>query len=250
MNINAIAGYEVHLEIFEGPLDLLLFLIKKNDLDIYDIPISEITQEYLSYLDIIKDLNLETAGDFLVMASTLMQIKARTLLPSQEVLEEQGPDPREELVNKLLEYQKYKEAAKFLEHRADEFKDVFYRGAPRFAEEEKTLKVDVFEMMAVLREILAQTEDGRLVVKGEEFPIEEQMSRISALLERKPYVLLRDLFDGITKRRGIISTFLAMLELIKLQRVFARQDEPFGEILIYKKEKPLPMIMPSNEVNN
>src|SRR5271154_2575839 len=108
-------GYEVHLEIFEGPLDLLLFLIKKNDLDIYDIPLHEITQEYLSYLDIIKDLNLETAGDFLVMASTLMQIKARTLLPSQEALEEQGPDPRAELISKLLEYQKYKEAAKFLE---------------------------------------------------------------------------------------------------------------------------------------
>ena len=248
MNLQTTAGYEVHLEIFEGPLDLLLFLIKKNDLDIYDIPISEITQEYLSYLDIIKDLNLETAGDFLVMASTLMQIKAKTLLPSQELAEQEGPDPRAELVSKLLEYQKYKEAAKFLEGRADQFKDVFYRGSPRFAEEEKTLKVDVFEMMAVLREILAQHEDGRLVVKGEEYPIEDQMTRISNLLERKPYVLLRDLFDGVGKRRGIISCFLALLELIKLQRVFARQDEPFGEILIYKKERPLPVIMPS-EVN-
>src|SRR5438876_4948270 len=101
--MNTTPGYEVHLEIFEGPLDLLLFLIKKNDLDIYDIPISEITREYLSYLDVIRDLNLETAGDFLVMASTLMQIKARTLLPSQEgAAEELGLDPRAELVNKLL----------------------------------------------------------------------------------------------------------------------------------------------------
>lgn len=239
-------GYEVHLEIFEGPLDLLLFLIKKNDLDIYDIPISEITKEYLAYLDIIKDLNLETAGDFLIMASTLMQIKARTLLPSQETAgEEQGPDPREELVNRLLEYQKYKEAARFLDTRADEFKDLFYRGAPHFSEEEKSLHIDIFEMMAVMREMLEKAEDGHLVVKGEEFPVEDQMRRIMLLLERKPYVLLRDIFQDQSKRRAIISCFLAMLELIKLQRVFARQEAPYGDILIYKKEKPLPVIMPS-----
>lgn len=241
-------SYEVHLEMFEGPLDLLLFLIRKNDLDIYDIPISGITREYLAYLDIIKDLNLETAGDFLIMASTLMQIKARTLLPSQETGEEQGPDPREELVSKLLEYQKYKEAAKFLDRQADRFKDVFYRGSPHFAEEEKSLRVDVFEMMAVLREILDDAEGGRLVVKGEEFPVEEQMRRILALLERKPFVLLRDLFDGQGRRRAVISCFLAILELVKLQRAFVRQDEPFGEILIYAKEKEPPSIMP-NGVN-
>ena len=125
--------YEVHLEMFEGPLDLLLFLIKKNDLDIYDIPISQITQEYLSYLSLMKDLNLDVAGEFLVLASTLMQVKARTLLPSQDA-EEEGPDPRAELVAKLVEYQKFKEAAKFLDRRAAEFSDVFYRGAPHFAE--------------------------------------------------------------------------------------------------------------------
>src|SRR3989442_21399 len=100
--------YEVHLEVFEGPLDLLLFLIRKNDLDIYNIPISEITKEYLAYIELMKDLNLEAAGDFLVMASTLMQIKAQMLLPSHAE-EEEGPDPRLELVNKLLEYQKFKE---------------------------------------------------------------------------------------------------------------------------------------------
>src|SRR5579862_9681973 len=103
-------GMDVRLDTFEGPLDLLLHLIRKNDMDIYDIPIAEITQEYLSYLDLIKELNLETAGEFLVMASTLMQIKAQTLLPSPDTDSEQGPDPREELTNKLLEYQRYKEA--------------------------------------------------------------------------------------------------------------------------------------------
>src|SRR5579885_81291 len=104
---------DVQLEIFEGPLDLLLFLIKKDDLDINNIPIAHITKQYLGYLDMMKELNLEMAGEFLVLASTLMAIKAKTLLPSQEVEGEEGPDPRAELVAKLVEYQKFKQAAKF-----------------------------------------------------------------------------------------------------------------------------------------
>src|SRR5690348_7990055 len=118
------SSVDVRLDNFEGPLDLLLFLIKKSDLDIYDIPIANITQEYLSYLDLIKELNLETAGEFLVMASTLMQIKAQMLLPSPEGDEAEGPDPREELVNKLLEYQRYKEAASMLSIYNEKAKDI------------------------------------------------------------------------------------------------------------------------------
>src|SRR3982751_4578970 len=128
---------DVRLENFEGPLDLLLFLIRKNDLDIYDIPISQITQEYLSYLDLIKELDLEMAGEFLVMASTLMQIKAQMLLPSPEGEEAEGPDPRQELVNKLLEYQRYKEAAGLLTVYNEKAKDVYYRQVPPpFSEDE------------------------------------------------------------------------------------------------------------------
>ncbi len=107
-------SYQVKINIFEGPLDLLLHLIQKNDLDIYDIPISDITAEYLNYVDILKDLNLNVAGEFLVMAATLMQIKARMLLPAEATAEGEGPDPRSELVQKLLEYQKFKEAAQIL----------------------------------------------------------------------------------------------------------------------------------------
>src|SRR5437762_9764165 len=118
---------DVSLEIFEGPLDLLLHLIKKNDLEISDIPIAQITHEYLAYLDLMKDLDLETAGEFLVMASTLMQIKAQMLLPSPEVEPEEGPDPRTELINKLLEYQQYKEAANILGGYNEKAKDTFYR---------------------------------------------------------------------------------------------------------------------------
>src|SRR3954470_4780057 len=146
---------DVRLENFEGPLDLLLYLIRKNDLEISDIPIAEITQEYLSYLDLIKELNLETAGDFLVMASTLMQIKAQMLLPSPEGEEAEGPDPREELINKLLEYQRYKEAASVLTVFNEKAKDVYYRQAPPpFSQDEFVLKASVFDLLGAFQKLL------------------------------------------------------------------------------------------------
>ena len=169
-----------------------------------------------------------------------MQIKARMLLPSQESLEDEGPDPRAELVAKLLEYQKFKEAAKFLEGRAAEYADVFYRGAPTFAEEDKTLNIRIFDLLATLREILERAEDHGVQVSGEEFPIEEKMQKIFFLLEGKAYVTFRDIFRDERKRLAILTCFMALLELIKLQKVFARQDAHFGEILIYKREPPPP----------
>ena len=231
--------YEVHLEMFEGPLDLLLFLIKKNDLDIYDIPISQITQEYLNCLDLMKELSLDVAGEFLVTASTLMQIKARTLLPSHAQDEaDSGPDPRAELIAKLLEYQRFKEAAKFLDQKGEEFKGVFFRGCPRFGEDEKSLSIPIFDLLSTLREILDRAEEGGMTLAGEEFPIEDKMRKILALLEANPFVTFRDLFRSEHKRRGILTCFLALLELIKLQRVFARQDGLFAEIRLYKREPP------------
>ncbi|MDE2292654.1 MAG: segregation/condensation protein A, partial [Elusimicrobia bacterium] len=232
--------YEVHLEMFEGPLDLLLYLIRKNDLDIQNIPLAQITREYLSYLDLMKELNLDVAGDFLVMAASLMQIKARSLLPSQEGEEggPEGPDPRSELVSKLQEYQKFKEAAGFLQRRADAWSDVFYRGAPAFQEREKSLNIRIFDLLSTLREVLDRAEAEGRVVTGEEHPIEQKMEKILALLGERPYVTLREIFSGERRRRAIISCFLALLELVKLQRIFARQEGPFAEILIYKKEAP------------
>jgi segregation and condensation protein A len=231
---------DVHLEMFEGPLDLLLFLIKKDDLDIYNIPISKITAEYLQYLELMKELNLDVAGEFLVLAATLMSIKAKTLLPSQEVEENEGPDPRAELVAKLVEYQKFKQAAAFLEKRADEFKDVFYRGVPTFDESEKSLSISTFDLMSALREVLDRAEDAdKKEVLGEEFPIEEKIEKILALLQtRKGMVTWDEIFSGERKRRGIISCFLALLELTKLQKIFIRQDENFAKITIFKKEAP------------
>lgn len=240
--------YEVHLEVFEGPLDLLLFLIKKDDLDIYNIPISHITQEYLAYLDMMKDLNLDMAGEFLVLAATLMGIKARTLLPSQAEEEAEGPDPRDELVAKLVEYQKFKQAAKFLEAQAERFRDVYYRGAPRFEESEKTLDLGLFDLLGALREILDRAEDKSKEVLGEEFPIEEKIEKILFLLGSRPSVAWEEIFAGERKRRGIISCFLALLELVKLQKIFIRQDGNFGRIAVYKKV--LENDSPVQEVND
>jgi len=244
----ATKDYEVHLEMFEGPLDLLLFLIKKDDLDIQDIPIAQITKEYLSYLELMKELNLEVVGDFLVMASTLMQIKARSLLPSNDEMNEEGeigPDPRNELVQKLMEYQRFKGAANFLSDRAEEYSNVFYRGAPRFQEKDKSLNIRIFDLLGALRDVIDRAEDDGRIVQGEEYPLEEKIEKILRLVEDNARVTVRSIFEGEKRRRAIVTCFMALLELIKLQRIFARQEHPYAEIYIYKKEEveePAPAI--------
>lgn len=229
--------YQVTLDLFEGPLDLLLFLVKKDDLDIHNIPIAHITREYLAYLDLMKELNLEVAGEFLVMAATLMAYKSRALLPSQEAREgEEGPDPAAELAQKLLEYRKFKEASKFLMGKADEMSNVYFRGAPHFEESEKSPNVSMPELLEHLRAILAEAEDDSREVAGEEYPIEEKMEKVLLLLEGKPMIEWAELYADERKRRGIIACFLALLELAKLQKIFIRQDANFGTIRIFKKE--------------
>ncbi len=231
-------AYEVSIELFEGPLDLLLFLVKKDDLDIHNIPIAHITKEYLAYIELMKDLDLDIAGEFLVMAATLMAVKSRSLLPSVQSAFDgnEGPDPAAELARKLLEYQKFKEASKFLTGRAEEMAGVFYRGAPHFEEAEKSPNVSLFDLMAHLQVILAGAVDDSLAVEGEEFPIEEKIEKILFLLAERPMISWEDLFADERKRRGIIACFLAMLELTKLQRIFIRQEGNFGKISIFKKE--------------
>jgi len=230
-------NYQVTLDLFEGPLDLLLFLVKKDDLDIHNIPIAHITKEYLSYLDLMKEFNLDIAGEFLVMAATLMAYKSRALLPSQEVLnEDEGPDPTATLAQKLLEYQKFKEATKYLAQKSEEMDGVFFRGAPHFEEAEKSPNLTLFELMDHIRVILEGAEDDSRDVAGEEFPIEEKIEKILFLLSDKPMIDWEELFADERKRRGIIACFLAMLELTKLQKIFIRQDANFGKIRIFKKE--------------
>lgn len=230
---------DIHLDIFEGPIDLLIHLIRKNNLDIYDIPISQITSEYLEYLDIMKSLNLEIAGEFLVMASTLMQIKAKVLLPSQVDSEtgEKGPDPRGKLVNMIEEYQRYKGASKSLEERFSSYKDVFYRGSPVFTNEEKFLDLEIFAFVEAVKRAFARLPDA-VAVEGESFPLEPRIDKILDLLSKKEWVLLDEVFSTETARQGVITCFIALLELVKQRRIMARQDDACGEVRIYLRPEP------------
>ena len=226
-------SYQVKINIFEGPLDLLLHLIQKNDLDIYDIPISDITAEYLSYLDILKELNLNVAGEFLVMAATLMQIKARTLLPvDPATAEAEGPDPRAELVQKLLEYQKFKEAARFLAHGFEAQRDIYFRGAPMFGKEDQVLDLSMAKLLEAFREVLETAEVGVREILVEEIPVEVRIREILDVLETRPFVAFSELFPANSTRKTLVVTFLALLELIRLKQVRVTQPENFSEIHI------------------
>lgn len=230
------APINVHINVFEGPMDLLLHLIKKDNLDVTDVNVSEITKQYLEYLNVMKELNLEIAGEFLVMASTLMQIKAKSLLPSQvPTSENEGPDPAKELIAKLLEYQKYKEAGKFLEEKLEENKDNFYKSAPIFDNGEKVLNLQLFDLLSAVKRAFDRLDERKRVelLKVEEFPIEVKMEKVMDMLSRRQWVLLDDIFVGETKKRGIITCFMAVLELIKIKKLLARQDEQDGQIRIY-----------------
>lgn len=230
------APINVHINVFEGPMDLLLHLIKKDNLDVTDVNVSEITKQYLDYLNVMKELNLEIAGEFLVMASTLMQIKAKSLLPSQvPTSENEGPDPAKELIAKLVEYQKYKEAGKFLEEKLEENKDNFYKSAPIFDNGEKVLNLQLFDLLSAVKRAFDRLDERKRIelLKIEEFPIENKMEKVVGLLKNRPWVLLDDIFVGETKKRGIITCFMAVLELIKIKKLLARQDTQEGQIRIY-----------------
>jgi len=228
--------YEVKLEIFEGPLDLLLYLIKKQDMDIRDIQISSITQEYLDVIHMMKELNLEVAGEFLVIASTLLQIKARSLLPQDSAAQEadEGPDPQAELTARLLEYQKFKEAAQFLTGKEFEARDTFYRNKiPTFSEEDLRLDASLFELMDAFKEVLKLAGEEVKDLLYIEIPLEQKIREIIDQIQIKGTLSFSDLFKPGKSRRDFILTFLALLELIRLKQVITQQSEHLGEIMIY-----------------
>jgi segregation and condensation protein A len=230
--------YTVRLEMFEGPLDLLLHLIHKNELDITNIPIALITEQYLEYLKLMKVLNLDMAGEYLLMASTLLYIKSKMLLPaSSEEGEEEGEDPRAELVRRLLEYQKYKAAAAELEKRPMLDRDVFLRSTSMEVEdagEEERVEVNLFELIEAFRKILerVKTEEFHEVIL-DRLSVEEKAQEIFYLLQReKRSMAFHLLFPEQASRRVIIITFLAILELVKMKLVRIFQLAPFETIRI------------------
>ncbi len=235
-------SYQIKLEIFEGPMDLLLHLIKKHELDIYSIPIALITQQYLDYIELMKSLDMEIAGDFLVLASTLTHIKSRMMLPPLDdpAGEDDGVDPRAELIRRLLEYKSFKEAAVSLEDREETWSQVYTRNveaAPELpAENDEALLFDfhLFDLLAALKDVMARVPDAAFEVTAEAVSITEKISHILARLETASSLLFTDLFEGSTSKAQVIGTFLALLELIKTRVVKAFQIEQFGAIRIMK----------------
>jgi segregation and condensation protein A len=227
----------VELDIFEGPLDLLLHLIKKSEVSITDIPIAAITEQYLATLELMETLSLDVAGEFLVMAATLIHIKSRMLLPPDEsdVEEDEEGDPRGELVRRLLEYQRFKEAAGELERRDILKRDVFVR-SPEAPEETETVgfeSVSLFDLISALRTVLDRLpKDSAHQIVLETFSVREKMSQLLEDLHRRGKIVFQDLFQGAASRLEVVVTFLAMLELVKIRAVKIWQEEPAGPIVI------------------
>ena len=227
----------VQLEIFEGPLDLLLHLIKKNEVSITDIPIASITEQYLATLELMETLSLDVAGEFLVMAATLIHIKSRMLLPAgaDEAEEDESDDPRDELVRRLLDYQRFKEAADQLEQREMLSRDVFVRSAtpveeaavPTFRE------LSVFELLNALRRVIDRLpKDVFHQVELDKVTVREKMTLLLDKLRAHGRVLFEELFNEAKTRMDVVVTFLAMLELVKVRAVRIFQEELTGPIII------------------
>jgi len=241
MNEEQTTDYAIKLDIFEGPLDLLLYLIKKNEIDIYNIPVALITEQYLQYLKMIKSLNLDLAGEYLVMAATLIHIKSRMLLPEPEEPEEEEEDPRAELVRQLLEYQAFKEAAANLSQRPILERDVFTRAAflPEEIEklppgEEELIEVSIFELIEAFHRLVSRIDRKELLeIDLEKMSVTDIINDILERLSNEKNLTFEELLGEGKERWRIIYTFLALLELIKLKMVKAYQTSAFGVIRIF-----------------
>lgn len=233
--------YRVNLPVFEGPLDLLIHLIKVNEVDIYDIPIALVTQQYLEYLDLMREFNIDVASEYLLMAATLAYIKSRMLLPSPpKGEEEEENDPRKELVQRLLEYQRYKKAAEELSQKDLLGRDLFTRAGPDDdqAGDDEAEEASLFDLMEALRGIIERigTHEKLLDFTKEKISMREKMVEILERLQSADYILFQDLFAAATSRYEVIVTFVAMLELIRDHKIIILQFRAFGTIRIYPRE--------------
>jgi segregation and condensation protein A len=231
------ATVTVKLARFEGPLDLLLHLIKRDEINVHDIPISHITQQYLAYIELMRSLDLEVAGEFLVMAATLMRIKAKMLLPLPAVGEEEDEgDPREELVQRLLEYRQFKEAAGALKLREEDRRLLFERGMLPAEEDAGPLPLapaSLFDLLDALNRVMSRVPDQVAYdVQADVYDVEDQMSLIASTVAERGSVSFTELLLRCRARGEMIVSFMALLELIKLGVVGVIQAENFSDILI------------------
>jgi segregation and condensation protein A len=238
-------AYPVRLDKFEGPLDLLLHLIKQHQVDIYDIPIAAITEQYLGYIDMMQELDLDVAGEFLVMAATLIHIKSRMLLPRIDPTQEDpDEDPREALVRRLLEHQKFKAAAELLHERETLRSAQWTRPDGPIAEiageaPEPEIEVDLFSLIAAFRSVVERAKERpKVYLPSEQIPIEDRIEQLMAKLSETEACGFEDLFADVQSRPGIVVTFLAMLEMIRLKLIRVFQSGALGPIRVYKRARP------------
>lgn len=231
-------SYKVKTEIFEGPMDLLVYLIKKNEVSIYDIPIALITKQFLEYIEWMKMLNIDFAGDFLYMAAILMNIKSRTLLPSHSTDGEEEEDPRAEMTRALEEYLKIKSAAEDLNARDILNEDTFLRTTDKkeFQQEagDDMIEVGLFELIDAFQKVLDKLpSSSKIMLAGEEISIKDKISEIVDKLEQKRSLTFAELIGDAVSRSEVIATFLALLEMVKLQLVAIRQHQESGIIRLF-----------------
>jgi segregation and condensation protein A len=239
--------YKVKFEVFEGPLDLLLYLIKKQEVDIYQVNLTQLATQFIEYIEVMRQLDLEIAGEFLVMASTLMYIKSRELLPVDQQVqaeeEEDGEDPRWELIRQLVEYKKFKDAAAQLQVLEERQESIYRREAPKpvFEAEPQKPDVSIFDLINAVNNILkrvAQREGESREIFEDKWSVSEKIEMLVKLIAERSRVKFSELFEGATSRTEVVVTFLAMLELIRLKQIVCVQPDHFAEIEIIKAESP------------
>jgi segregation and condensation protein A len=232
--------FRVELEIFRGPLDLLLYLVRKHEVEIVELPIAPIADQFLEYLAVLEQIDVNAAGDFLEMASTLVEIKSRMVLPRGGEVEDELSDPRQELVRRLLEYKKFKDAASMLEERGRAWQERFPRLADDLPPRERNLaeqgiqEVELWDLVSALGRILRDIEATRPSnIVYDETPIHVYMEQIKAQLQEHDRLAFRDLFRPNLHKSAVIGIFLAILELVRHHHVRAEQHELFGELLLF-----------------
>ena len=244
---SAVDAFPVRLEKFDGPLDLLLHLIKKNEVNIYDIPIAIITQQYLDTLRLMQDLNLDVAGEYLVMAATLIHIKSKMLLPRPDTAagaEGEEEDPRDALVRRLLEHQKFKAAAGMLHEREQVRAAQWLRPDERVAgitgeALEPELEVDLFSLLTAFQAVVQRAKQRpKVALPPEQLSVEARIGQLLARLSETEACGFEELFADAHDRAGLIVTFLALLEMIRLKLVRVFQSGSFGPIRVYKRPRP------------
>jgi len=232
---------EVFLDAFEGPLDLLLYLIRRQNLDVLDIPIAEITRQYMGYIEMLQDMRFELAAEYLVMAAILAEIKSRMLLPRPQGEDGEEEDPRAELVRRLQEYERFKQAAEDLENLPRADRDFAVLEA--WVEDRKSIQippeVDLKDMLTALRDVLSRAElFSHHHVQGETLSVRERMSAVIERLREKPYLEFQQFFTAREGRMGVVVTFLALMELLRERLIDLVQNKPMGQIYVKRPGGP------------